>query len=128
RSSKMFPVISPDQIKRAAADAGFDLAGVASVRDDDFPELAVFPEWIDAGHAGEMKYLEKRNETGELRRASLKNAVPWARSVVVGALNYNSDAPYSSPVPVARRGWLSRFAQSRPGYHPSLVVRVRLLE
>ena len=47
--------------------AGFDLAGIASVREQDFPELNAFSDWIDAGHAGEMKYLEKRTEAGELR-------------------------------------------------------------
>ncbi len=47
-------------VKAAARSAGFDLAGIASVHD--FPELARFPEWIAAGHAGEMKYLESRDE------------------------------------------------------------------
>jgi len=121
-------MISPDQIKHAATAAGFDLAGVASVRDEDFPELAAFPEWIEAGHAGEMKYLEKRTETGELRRASLKNAVPWARSVVVCAMNYNPDAPYSTEVHDAQRGWISRYAQGRQDYHDSLLARLRQLE
>ena len=50
-------------VKRAAAEAGFELAGVAAVRD--FPELQYFSEWISAGNAGDMKYLEARNETGE---------------------------------------------------------------
>src|SRR5258708_1957315 len=121
-------MISPDQIKRAAAKAGFDLAGVASVRDDGCRELAAVREWCEAGHGGEMKYLEKRPETGELRRASLKNAVPWARSVVVCAMNYNPDAPYSTEVHDAQRGWISRYAQGRQDYHDSLLARLRQLE
>ena len=44
-----------DLVKRASHDAGFELAGIAPVRE--FDELAYFPQWIDAGHAGEMKYL-----------------------------------------------------------------------
>src|SRR5260370_37828692 len=83
-------------VQRAAAEAGFDLAGAAPVRAEEFPETAAFVEWIDAGHAGEMKYMEKRTESGELRRASVKNAAPWARSVVVCALNYNTAQPYST--------------------------------
>ena len=54
-------------VKAAARNAGFDLAGIAAV--SDFPELARFPEWIAEGRAGEMKYLESRDESGQLRRA-----------------------------------------------------------
>src|SRR5215510_12129453 len=77
-----------DAIKKAALEAGFDLAGIAAVRE--FPELARFPEWIASGRAGEMKYLESRDEAGKLRRASLRSVFPWARSVVVCAVNYNT--------------------------------------
>src|SRR5438552_2345083 len=93
-------VISNDEISRAAKQAataaGFDLAGIAPVREEDFPELGVFSQWIEAGHAGEMKYLEKRSEAGHLRRVSVKNAAPWAKSVIVCALNYNGGRPYST--------------------------------
>ena len=70
---------------------GFDLAGVAGVAET--AEHRFFPGWLNAGYGGEMRYLEARNEAGELKRASLANAAPWARSVLVCALNYNSDAP-----------------------------------
>ena len=56
-------------VKSSAADTGFDLCGIAPVRE--FSDLSRFPEWIASGHAGEMRYLESRNEAGELRRASL---------------------------------------------------------
>src|SRR5262245_41888183 len=71
-------------VKLAAKDAGFDLAGIAAVCD--FPELEYFPAWVANGHAGEMKYLESRNEAGQLKRASLHTAAPWARSVIVCAV------------------------------------------
>ncbi len=77
-------------IKQSAVEAGFDLAAIAPVLD--FPELSYFPDWIAAGHAGEMKYLESRDDAGNLRRASLKTAFPWARSVIVCAMNYNTSA------------------------------------
>src|SRR5215468_211190 len=114
--------------KQAAAEAGFDLAGIASVREEDFPELTAFSKWIEAGHAGEMKYLEKRTESGELRRASLKNAAPWAKSVIVCALNYNVDEPNSTQVHNASRGWISRYAWNQRDYHDLLLKRLEQVE
>src|SRR5579863_6415774 len=101
---------------KAATDAGFDLVGIAPV--EDAPELEYFPRWIADGYAGEMKYLEARDEQGRLKRASLAHAVPWARSVVVCAINYNTAHPYStkasnspgSDSPEKDRGWISRYA------------------
>ena len=115
-----------DQIKFIAADAGFDLCGVAPVQD--FPELARFPEWIAEGHAGEMKYLESRDDSGQLRRASLNLVFPWARSVVVCAVNYNTAHPYSTEVHDPARGWISRYAWSREDYHDSVLRRLREVE
>src|SRR5215467_1033981 len=114
--------------KQAAAEAGFDLAGIASVRSEDFPELAAFTEWVESGHAGEMKYLEKRTEAGDLRRASLKNAAPWAKSVIVCALNYNAEAPYSTQVHDSARGWISRYAWPCRDYHVLLLKRRERVE
>ncbi len=114
--------------KEAAIAAGFDLAGIASVRERDFPELDAFTQWIEAGHAGEMKYLEKRTDSGELRRASLKNAAPWAKSVIVCGLNYNSGQPYSTQVHNPERGWISRYAWSRCDYHDLLLPRLQQVE
>ena len=115
------------RIKVAARDAGFDLAGIAPVAD--FPELAYFPAWIAQGHAGEMKYLESRDDSGQLRRAAALNSVfPWARSVIVGALNYNTAHPNSTQVKNPGRGWISRYAWSREDYHDSVLRRLRELE
>jgi epoxyqueuosine reductase len=113
-------------IKRSALTAGFDLAGIASVHE--FPELARFPEWIAAGRAGEMKYLESRDDAGQLRRASLKSAFPWARSVIVCAVNYNTDHSYSTDVDKPGHGWISRYAWSREDYHESVLRRLREVE
>ncbi len=113
-------------IKGWAREAGFDLAGIASVRQH--PELARFPEWIAAGRAGEMKYLESRDERGELRRGSLTSTFPWARSVIVCAINYNTAHPYSTEVNNPGHGWISRYAWSRDDYHDSVLRRLRELE
>lgn len=113
-------------VKRAAEQAGFDLAGISPA--DDSPELQSFPEWIAAGHAGEMKYLESRNEQGDLKRASLSRVAPWARSVVVCAINYNTDHPYSTEFQDSSRGWISRYAWSSEDYHESVLRRLKQVE
>ncbi len=114
--------------KSAAIEAGFDLAGIAPVRREDLPELGAFIEWVDAGRAGEMKYLESRTETGELRRASATNAAPWVRSMVVCALNYSADKPYSVEASDPERGWISRYAWGTKDYHDALLPRLRQVE
>src|SRR5665213_2366503 len=113
-------------VKRAAHDAGFELSGVAQLRDH--PELAHFPEWIDAGRAGEMKYLESRDESGQLKRASLANTFPWARSVVVCAINYNTSPPYSIEEREPNQGWISRYAWGKEDYHDAVLRRLRQVE
>jgi len=113
-------------VKQAAHDAGFELAGVAPVRD--FSELNYFPDWINAGHAGEMKYLEARDDAGQLKRASLRSTATWARSVIVCAINYNTAHPYSTALHDPTRGWISRYAWSREDYHDAVMRRLRLVE
>ena len=113
-------------VKQAACDAGFELSGIAPVRD--FPELELFAKWIEAGHAGEMKYLEARDDVGNLKRASLKTAVPWARSVIVCAINYNTAMPYSTEINDPERGWISRYAWAQEDYHDVVLRRLRAVE
>src|SRR5689334_17607080 len=113
-------------IKHFAREAGFDVAGIAPVQD--FPELEHFPAWVAAGHAGEMKYLEARDEFGKLKRSSLQTVAPWARSVIVCAMNYNVAQPYSTEFHEADRGWISRYAWGREDYHESLMRRLIAVE
>ena len=113
-------------VKQTAHQAGFELSGIAPVRD--FPELNRFPDWIEAGHAGEMKYMEARDEAGQFRRASLRSMAPWARSVIVCAINYNTARPYSTEVDDPERGWISRYAWSREDYHEAVTRRLRVVE
>ena len=115
-----------EQVKHAALDLGFDLVGIAGVADT--PEHRFFSEWIAERRAGEMKYLEARNEADELKRASLANAAPWARSVVLCAINYNADEPYSSHAGSPTQGWISRYGWSERDYHDVVLERLRSLE
>ena len=128
----MFPDLST-RIKQCARDAGFDLCGIARVRD--FGELHVFPSWIADGKHGEMKYMEARDEAGELKRASLARVAPWARSLIVCAINYNTAHPYSTQATKliqtkedASRGWISRYAWSREDYHDAVMRRLLKME
>ncbi len=115
-----------DWLKNVAREAGFDAAGIAPV--SDFAELAYFPEWIAAGHAGEMRYLEARDDSGQLKRSSLRRTAPWARSVIVCAINYNTAQPYSTEVHTTECGWISRYAWSQQDYHETVLSRLRIVE
>jgi epoxyqueuosine reductase len=120
-----------DLVKHAAGDAGFELSGIAPVRQ--FPELDYFPAWIASGHAGEMHYLEARAESGRFKRAALADVAPWAKSVIVCGLNYNTNQPKSTdpiadgPSPAAH-GWISRYAWTAEDYHDSVLRRLRQVE
>jgi len=115
-----------ESVRQSAYNAGFDLAGIAPAADS--PELEYFPRWVEAGHAGEMKYLEARDEAGNLKRGSLRHTAPWARSVIVCAMNYNASPPYSTEFHDAGCGWISRYAWGGEDYHDSILRRLRQVE
>jgi epoxyqueuosine reductase len=133
-------------LDRAARKAGFDLSGIAAVPGPAEPAAARdahrFAAWVETGRAGEMDYLKRRDDSGALVRGALRVAMPWARSVIVCALNYNADAPLSiDPAPPAT-GWIARYAWSgrapKSGhnagamlptdYHAELLTRLRTIE
>src|ERR1043166_1233381 len=120
------PFASAEFIKESALRTGFDLCGVAPLQN--LPELAYFPEWIARGCAGEMAYLEARDNAGRLKRESPTHVVPWARSAIVCALNYNSNEPYSTSYSDPSRGWISRYAWGSADYHNTVLRRLRALE
>jgi epoxyqueuosine reductase len=116
-------------VDSAARDAGFDRCGIVNLRNLESPELDFFSDWIESGYSGEMKYLETRNEHGSLKRQAVEKAVPWARSVIVVAVNYNSSHPLSGEVAQHHdRGWISRYAWCREDYHDVLLRKLRLME
>ncbi|HYX68009.1 MAG TPA: tRNA epoxyqueuosine(34) reductase QueG [Terriglobales bacterium] len=121
-----FPPDIVEALKHAARDAGFDLCGIAPVSPN--RELDFFPGWIESGYAGEMRYLESRDDQGRLKRAALEHVAPWARSVIVCALNYNSAAPQSSDPAAPGRGWISRYAWGGADYHDVVMSRLRSVE
>jgi Uncharacterized Fe-S protein len=129
-------------IQAEAAEAGFDTAGVAPVYGAESEAGRVdaerFEGWVEAGRAGEMEYLKRRNEQGILLRSGVEVAMPWARSVVVCAVNYNGDGPLSIVPAEEGTGWIARYAWSgRTGedgrlapsdYHDEMLSRLRRVE
>jgi epoxyqueuosine reductase len=136
-------------VRAAAMEAGFHLAGVASAHDDSEAsalDADRFAAWVDAGRAGEMEYLKRRDATGRLLRSSVRVAIPWAKSVVVCAVNYDSELPRSIDPAASDAGWIGRYAWSgrvreqgsgngeqagelaATDYHEELLGRLRMVE
>jgi epoxyqueuosine reductase len=131
------------ELRERALNSGFDRMEIASlslpVSEIAAEDSARFSSWVDAGRAGEMEYLKRRNEQGVLLRSSVRIAIPWAQSVIVCAMNYNAAAPRSIEEAPSDTGWIARYAWSgrqdaesehlRPtDYHDELLGRLRLLE
>ena len=97
---------SPFEVTRETArawarKAGFAEAGlVALPYADEARDKARFEEWVGAGRVGTMSYLTRTTVDGQLARARIGNAFPWARSAVVCFAKYNSAQPKSTdPAP-----------------------------
>ena len=124
-----------DWIEDRAHLAGFDLTGFAAVTDDGSERFA---DWVRAGHAGEMDWLKRTDAAGEFVRGDLRRSLPWARSVLVCAMNYNPDAPRSIDPAPRTAGWIARYAwsgnavqdehASGSDYHDILLPRLRDVE
>ncbi len=107
---------------QAARAAGFDLCGIAGVAPS--ARLAAFAPWIESGQAGEMRYLARRADSGRYLREAVREAWPWAQSVICAATVYNAPAPRSLDSTANReRGWISRYAWG-DDYHDTLRHRL----
>ena len=125
-------------VEDCALEQGFSLAGVAPALAADDPAATEtgerFTAWLDAGRAGEMEYLKRRDAGGALLRTSARVALPWARSVLVCALNYNAEGARSIEPAEAGAGWIARYAwlgdaEGRAtDYHDDLLARLRKVE
>jgi epoxyqueuosine reductase len=126
------------RIKDLALAAGFDIAGIASAANEQPHTAERFTAWIDAGHAGEMEYLKRRDEHGVLLRTAAQRAIPWAQSIIVCAMNYNADLPRSIDPADPSAGWIARYAWSGKvvdgkalspiDYHDDMLARLREIE
>ncbi len=132
------------QVRGWALEAGFAKAGLAALPYANQERDATrFEEWVQAGRAGSMDYL-KRKESGAggadvpFVRARVGIPFPWARSAIVCFALYNSrEARSTDPAPPGA-GWIARYAWSsredaegavQPSdYHKVLMKRLQALE
>jgi epoxyqueuosine reductase len=135
---------APDFLTRELArtlalEAGFTEAGLAALPyAQQERDAARFEEWVRAGRAGTMRYLERKDESGRLLRARIETPFPWVRSAVVCVANYNSPHPRSIEPADEGAGWIARYAWSskvdaqgnrRPSdYHKVLLKQMKTLE
>jgi epoxyqueuosine reductase len=110
--------MNPETIKSHARSLGFDLVGIAPVGTT--PEALFYPEWLERGYAGEMQYLERQTSA----RLDVRQILPEARSVIVCAVNYNTNQPRTTFD--RARAWISRYAWG-DDYHETLQSRLREL-
>jgi epoxyqueuosine reductase len=133
------PTLGREHARALAIEAGFTEAGLAPL-----PHSAAaldadrFEEWMDAGRAGTMRYLERKDEEGRLVRSRVSIPCPWARSAIVCFANYHCAEPRSTEPAAEGAGWIARYAWSsrkdasgvqRPSdYHKVLKKRLMALE
>jgi epoxyqueuosine reductase len=131
--------LNRERVRVLALEAGFAEAGlVALPYANQEQEAARFEEWVRAGRAGSMRYMERTGEDGRRLRSRVEIPFPWARSAVVCWAGYNSPQPHSADPVAEDAGWIARYAWSskvddsgtrRPSdYHKVLLKRMRTLE
>src|SRR6185312_10433926 len=77
-------VLNPEAVRALALKCGFSEAGlVALPYANEGRDAARFEQWLRAGRAGSMKYLERTTEDGRLVRTRPAVPFPWARSALV---------------------------------------------
>jgi epoxyqueuosine reductase len=99
-----------DELRQRALAHGFTLFGVAPATEAD--GYGRFCDWLDAGYAGQMKYLHKHREHRRHPKAVLQSV----RSVVMLGYEYAAQLP-ELPAKVAR------YAHG-PDYHPMLWAKL----
>ena len=131
--------LTRDQAHSLALQAGFSDAGlVALPHAQDTRDARRFEEWVRAGRAATMRYLERTSESGGLVRARVSTPFPWARSAIVCFAAYDSPHPRSTAPANPGSAWIARYAWSsrrdenglrRPSdYHKVLLKRLKSLE
>ena len=110
--------MTPTAIKEKAYELGFELAGIAPIAPS--PEADFYPDWLERGFAGEMKYLARQAAS----KMDPRSLLPGARSVIVCAMNYQTDRELTEFDP--DRAWVSRYAWGED-YHAVLRARLEKL-
>jgi epoxyqueuosine reductase len=112
RLSEIWP-----SIEARARSQGAVRVGASSLQD---AHAFLFEQWLDRGHHGSMKYLQKNRDT----RLRPQERYPWANSVIVVAVPYSPDR---SATPGSLGAHTARYALG-DDYHVVLDIFLRDLE
>jgi epoxyqueuosine reductase len=107
------------QIKSAASELGFDVAGIASLEPLERDDVA-FRNWCGQGHAAGMDYMTRKPELHGHPRA----LVPYAQSLITLAVDYGVSAPQFEHE--HRFGRIARYAWGLD-YHDVVKPRLKTL-
>ncbi|MGA3346417.1 MAG: tRNA epoxyqueuosine(34) reductase QueG [Terracidiphilus sp.] len=138
------PLLTRNKARALALERGFTEAGVVALpHANQERDAARFEQWVQAGRAGSMSYLQRKetkagDEDERLLRSRVAIPFPWARSALVCWANYNSPQPRSIEPAPENAGWIARYAWSsktdadgtrRPSdYHKVLLKRIKAIE
>ncbi len=110
------PATDAERARALAFAEGYNLAGVASAEPG--ADLDRLHEAIARGHVGSMTYLSER----AAQRTNPRALAPWARSVLVAGLFYETPLPHTADALAEAHAhgadpvWISRYAWGRD-YH-----------
>jgi epoxyqueuosine reductase len=107
-----------NQLKAAAAELGFVLSGVTPAASPE--RYHFFLEWLQAGYAGEMRYLETRRDAYH----SPTSILDGCTTLLMLAYPYRTDEPIA---PESGAGRVARYAWGEPDYHDHLFTKLRSL-
>ena len=93
-------------------------------RAEPLSEFDFFEDWVRRGRAASMTYLTD-HRTGV--RRDPRNLLPSAKSILMCGVLYHTDAPLSTEMRDASRGWISRYAWGARDYHDVLRERFEKL-
>lgn len=105
-------------IKKEAEALGFDLAGVAPAVTP--TGIHHFINWLECGHAGEMKYLPRR----EAAYSHPRHVLDGARSIVMLAMNYHVGASAHNAPTCDSPPRIASYAHCSTDYHDLLRGRL----
>jgi len=138
-STNTSPSLTREMARNVSIEAGFaDARLLALPHAAEARDAARFADWVHAGNASAMSYLERRSDDGQLSRSRVHVPFPWAQSALVCFATYDSAHPRSIDPTPAGRGWIARYAWTsrrdangtrRPAdYHKALLKRLRAID
>ena len=112
-----------DDIKARALELRFDAAGITDASAIDEEETQRLSQWLDAGFAGRMSYMERNFE----KRSDPSRLLPGAQSVIVVGLNYKpAGVKTKTAKAVGPTGKVARYALYED-YHSFMKERLHKL-